>query len=199
MAFALFGVKGMKFQTVGLATFSMQLGEPGNGIKFDVVDARVTDDANRTFILGMDVMSGYVEDGKRVMIPWVLDLAGTLSIRMRKVGIPKTLNFELKVLEENTYNPSWDAGWEDKGKKAANIPAASAASVYPPPPPPRDPQQVPWRAQGGPSNASGYKENRGDKKPLTWKPDQVTLKGANLLLPASQLRLLEEACDWRDK
>ncbi len=122
MAFALFGVKGYRFQTVGLASFTVQLGEPGNGVRFDIVDARLTDDKSKTFILGMDVMSGCVEGGKRTMFPWVLDLAGRLRMEFRLKGPCDSMDFPMRVLEENTYNPSWDAGHKKK-PAPATLPA----------------------------------------------------------------------------
>ena len=115
---------------MGLASFTVQLGELGKGIKFDIVDARLTDDRSKTFILGMDVMSGYSQEGRRAMFPWVLDIAGKLGISLRGVG-NDYYEFPMKVLEENTYNPSWDVQRKKKDKQ----PATAVASVFPPPPP----------------------------------------------------------------
>jgi hypothetical protein len=109
MATTLYGVKGMKFKTGGLATFTVQLGEPGEGIRFDIVDARVTEDDNRTLLWGMDIMSGSIVDGKRVMLPWKVDLSGKVEIGLRMRGLPAKVTVPLKVLEENVYNPAWDA------------------------------------------------------------------------------------------
>ena len=90
-------------------------------MKFDIVDARLTDDKSKTFILGMDVMSGCVKDGKRIMFPWVLDLAGRLRMEFRLVGPCDRMDFPMRVLEENTYNPSWDVG--KRRQASANTPA----------------------------------------------------------------------------
>ena len=45
-------------------------------MKFDRVDARVTNDERKTCLWGMDVMSGCMENGRRVMLPWELKLWG---------------------------------------------------------------------------------------------------------------------------
>ena len=65
----------------------------------------MTSDKNKTFLLGVDVMSGTKD---RVMLPWKVDLAGKMEIGIRKKGSPWTVVADMKVLEENKYNPVWD-------------------------------------------------------------------------------------------
>ena len=123
---------------------------------FDIVDARVTNDSNKTFLLGVDIMSGS-ED--KVMLPWKVDLAGKIEINLRRQDLPWMIFSDLRVLEEYTYNTCWDdKPWNPRNKAKAKLP----------PPPPKGsanqvkPEEKPWkRAEPGKEKAL---ERKGDLK-----------------------------------
>ena len=118
---------GTRFVPAGLARFTVQVGEPDKGgVRFDVCDARVTNDPNKTFILGTDIMTGTRD---QAMLPWKLDFSGRVEIGLRRKDLPWTVFSPLRMPEEFMYRPSWDdKEWnprKTKGKKGGAVNVAS--------------------------------------------------------------------------
>ena len=105
MAGAFYGVMGKGFNPKWLATIPIQVGTAENGVRFDMVDVRVTDDPNKTFILGVDIMYGSKD---LTMLPWEITLSGQIKIPLRREDLPWKITTNLKVPEQHRYTSSWD-------------------------------------------------------------------------------------------
>ena len=93
MGGAFCGVLGKEFRATGLTSMTLQLGYPDkSGLEtkaliIELEGVRVVADAEKTFILGTDVMQGTGES-KLDVRPWHILLSGQIRIPLRRQDLP---------------------------------------------------------------------------------------------------------------
>ncbi len=130
------------------------------------MDARVTNDANKTFLLGTDIMLG---SSDHHMLPWKLDLSGRCEIGLRRQDLPWTVFVHMKVPEEYTYSPCWDDKDWNPRRKPKKVTGGVHFTTSTLPPPPSKPSSSTAATHGSKPTSSETKKTF--KRQAEWKKD----------------------------